>query len=94
MNRLLKQKKTADIGQIAIGDATERGKRIGYHALLLAMCIGFQELGIDRYRLHVFEENIIALSLYVKIEFWKIDSYQLIDTEQVGNKDCCGLQEK
>lgn len=37
----IKTEKTADIGQIAIGDATERGKRIGYHALLLAMCIGF-----------------------------------------------------
>ncbi len=73
----------AEIGQIIIGDESERGKGIGYKSLIIAACIGFKEMGVRRYRLRVFKENTIALNLYVKAGFQKLGSHIFADTDRV-----------
>lgn len=59
----------AEVGKIVIGDDSMRGKGIGYTSLLLAMCVGFNELCINSCKLRVFEENTVALNLYKKTGF-------------------------
>lgn len=64
-----KANRTAEIGKIQIGDSSAHGKGIGYKSFLLAMSIGFRYLSIREFHLDVHQQNIAALSIYVKAGF-------------------------
>lgn len=59
----------AEIGRIIVGDKDARGRKIGYHSFLLAMYIGFEKLGIEKYLLDVHEDNIPAKISYSRVGF-------------------------
>lgn len=67
-----------EIGKIVIGDSSKRGQGIGYRSLLMAMYIGMKKLGIDRFFLHVCEDNVAAYHLYVKTGFHQIERRKFI----------------
>ncbi len=60
---------TAEVGKIVVGDPEAKGKKIGYYALLLAMYVGYQELGIRDYFGEVHEENNAARINDMRIGF-------------------------
>lgn len=70
--------KTCEVGKIVIGDASERGKGIGYYSLLMVMCIGIQYLEIDLFKLKVCEDNCAAYSMYKKAGFEEIARHPFI----------------
>lgn len=51
---------TAEVGKIVVGDPDAAGKKIGYYALLLAMYIGYQKMGIETFLGEVHEDNMSA----------------------------------
>lgn len=61
--------KTAEIGKIQIGDVEAHGRGIGRKSFVMAMWIGFQLLGIEKFVASVHQENIAAYSNYMKIGF-------------------------
>lgn len=50
----------AEVGKIVVGDPEAKGKKIGYYGLLLAMYIGYNKLGIEKYLGEVHEDNMSA----------------------------------
>ena len=69
----------AEIGRIMIGDADARGNGYGYKALIMAMQIGFKQLGLQTFVLNVHEKNTIALHIYKRIGFIKVGSHPFDD---------------
>ena len=61
--------KKAEIGKIIIGDINGRGKGYGYLAIILAMKLGNECLGIDSYKLDCHECNLPALKTYIRAGF-------------------------
>lgn len=47
----------AEIGRIVVGDSDAKGKKIGYYALLMALYVGYERLGIETFLGEVHEEN-------------------------------------
>ncbi len=68
----------AEVGKIVIGDPAARGKKIGYYALLMAMYMGFERFGINRYTLEVHEDNMPAKINYLKSGFVEIGNHPFI----------------
>lgn len=52
--------------QIRIGDASAQGKGAGTAAVRELLRIGFEELGLHRIYLHVFQDNVRAYRCYLK----------------------------
>lgn len=50
----------AEVGKIVVGDPEAKGKKIGYYGLLLAMYVGYQEMGVNTYLGDVHEDNMSA----------------------------------
>lgn len=50
----------AEVGKIVVGDTEAKGKKIGYYALLMAMYVGYQKLGITKFLGEVHEDNKAA----------------------------------
>ena len=50
----------AEVGKIVVGDPAAKGKKIGYYALIMAMYIGYEKLGITKYLGEVHEDNMPA----------------------------------
>ena len=61
--------KVAEIGRIQIGDMEARGKGIGGKSFVLAMQIGFRQLGLEKITASVHRENAAAYKSYMKIGF-------------------------
>ena len=59
---------TAEL-QIRIGEADARGQGIGTAAVRLLLRRAFDELGLDRVGLHVFETNERAIATYARCGF-------------------------
>lgn len=55
---------TAEIGKMLIGP-NARGKKIGFNSMNLALHIGFQKLGMERFLLEVHEDNLPAKMNYL-----------------------------
>lgn len=55
--------------QIRIGDAASRGKGLGTEAVRLMCQFGFADLNLHRIFLHVFANNIRAITAYEKAGF-------------------------
>lgn len=66
-----------EIGKIVIGEDMARGNNLGEISLLMAMCAGTYNLGIDKFYLTVNEENTIALHIYEKLGFEVTGSHRL-----------------
>lgn len=60
---------TAEIGKIQIGDKDAHGRGIGKKALVMAMKVGFQKLGITKFVGEVHQENVTARTNDKKIGF-------------------------
>lgn len=67
--------KSCEVGKIMIGDASERGKGIGYYSLLMAICIGIQYLDMDVFHLNVNKDNRVAYSIYKRAGFEEIGQH-------------------
>lgn len=76
LSNIDRDKKTASVF-IVIGEDGYRGKGIGKIALNFLLEFGSSELGIQKYTLEVFKENIPAIRLYTSAGF-----------VQVGEIDC------
>lgn len=50
----------AEVGKIVVGDPDAKGKKIGYYGLLLAMYVGYEKLGIEKFLGEVHEDNMSA----------------------------------
>ena len=60
---------TAEIGKIQIGDREAHGRGIGQKALVMAMKIGFEKLGIIKFVGEVHQDNIPARTNDRKVGF-------------------------
>lgn len=57
--------------QIRIGHEAERGRGFGSDALALLVAFGFDDLNLERIYLHVFEDNVRAITAYLRAGFVK-----------------------
>lgn len=69
----------AEIGKILIGDPEAHGKGIGRISFVLAMMIGFKELGLNKIVASVSPENIPAYTNYMKIGFEICGQHDFMD---------------
>ena len=60
---------SAEVGKIVVGDPEAKGKKIGFYALLLAMHLGYQKLGIENFRGEVHEDNLPAKTIDMRLGF-------------------------
>lgn len=63
--------KSGRIGKFLIGESSARGKGIGQSVLNLLITFGFEELGLQRITLGVFDFNLSAILCYEKAGFCK-----------------------
>lgn len=72
-----KESKTAEFGRLIIDKESVEEKGLGYDATMCACSIGFEQLGLNKILLEVFEENISAIKTYQKAGFDFINSDKL-----------------
>lgn len=58
-----------EVGRIVIGEPSAHGQGIGYRALLLAIAIAVNKLGVRKVRLDVHVDNVPARRIYDKAGF-------------------------
>jgi RimJ/RimL family protein N-acetyltransferase len=61
----------AGVSRVLIGESAARGKGYGEQMMRRAMAIGFDELGLHRLELNVYDFNQPAIRLYEKLGFVK-----------------------
>lgn len=66
--------KSAEFGKILIGDVEAHGKGVGYNAIHAVLDIAFNELGLEKVFLHVYDNNKVAVHLYDKVGFKTVSS--------------------
>lgn len=71
------ESKTAEFGRLIIDKETAKEKGLGYDATMCACTIGFEQIGLNKILLEVFEENISAIKTYQKACFDFIKSEKL-----------------
>lgn len=64
-------KNEAVIGRFIIGDPNHRGSGIGTMALRKSVQIGFEQFGLKRIKLNVFDTNKYAIRCYESVGFTK-----------------------
>ncbi|MCM1188415.1 MAG: GNAT family N-acetyltransferase [bacterium] len=72
------EKEVCKVGKIVIGDATERGRNLGYRSLLLAMKVAIVKLSVQKFRLQVCEDNAAAYRIYEKAGFHEIGRHAFV----------------
>lgn len=75
--------KSGRVGRVLIGEQDLRGRGIGQLALQKIISIGFEEFGLHRISLGVFDFNQSAIRCYEKVGFVK--EGLLRDSRKVGN---------
>lgn len=70
------EENSAELGKIMVGDSEAHGRKIGYNAVIGALKIAFEDIGLKKVRLTVFEENSKALYIYQKAGFLTKRSYE------------------
>ena len=63
---------SAHTGKIVIGDKEAKGYGLGFWGWALAIHIGFQKLGISKYKAEAHEENIASQKTIKKLGFQKV----------------------
>lgn len=71
--------KNAEIGKLVIGDASARGRHIGYSSIVMAMQIGYEFIGIENYSLDCHENNIAALKNYLRAGYKEVRKHTFIN---------------
>lgn len=71
------ESKTAEFGRLLIDKEAVKKKGLGYDATMCACSIGFEQLGLNKILLEVFEENISAIKTYQKAGFDFTNSQEL-----------------
>lgn len=66
-----------EFGKILIGDPDAHGKGIGFNSLIAVLSIAFEQLNMESVFLHVFEENIPAVTIYKRAGFSVTESHLL-----------------
>ncbi len=72
----------AEIGRFMIGDLEYRGRGYGYQSFLMAIKMGFVNIGLECLELNVHEKNIAALNIYKKIGF-SINGFHYFNEEGI-----------
>ncbi|MCM1096820.1 MAG: GNAT family N-acetyltransferase [Ruminococcus flavefaciens] len=72
------EKEVCKVGKIVIGDATERGRNLGYRSLLLAMKAAIIKLDIQKFMLQVCEDNAAAYRIYQKAGFHETGRHDFV----------------
>ena len=62
---------SVEVGKIMVGDPDAHGLHVALHALEAVMEVAVQHLGIKRFYLHVFKNNLPALITYKRVGFKK-----------------------
>ncbi len=84
LGRIDRENKSARIGKVLVGDQNVRGKGIGQQMMKEVLRIAFDELGLHRVTLGVFDFNKSAIACYEKIGFKK--EGLLRDSSKYGNE--------
>lgn len=71
LGRIDRENCSARIGKILVGNKTTRGKGVGEQMINKILCIAFDELGLHRVSLGVFDFNASAIRCYEKSGFVK-----------------------
>lgn len=85
LNTIDERHRTCEL-QIRIGDAGARGMGYGSQAVSLLVKYAFQDLGLERVQVHVFETNQRAIRVYERVGFKRegvLRQAALIDSERV-----------
>ncbi|MGE4272458.1 MAG: GNAT family N-acetyltransferase [Desulfitobacterium sp.] len=68
-----KNAQIAEFGRFFIGEADAHGKGYGIQAAKMACNIAFEQMGLEKLLLEVFEDNLPAYKIYKKIGFHEYD---------------------
>lgn len=69
LNSINYRHKFATVSRVLVGEPSARGKGVGEQMMRRVMEIGFDELGLHRLELVVFDFNQAAIRLYEKVGF-------------------------
>ena len=84
LGRIDRENKSARIGKVLVGDQNVRGKGFGQQMMKDVLRMAFDELGLHRVTLGVFDFNKSAVACYEKIGFKK--EGLLRDSSKHGNE--------
>lgn len=84
LNKINLRNSSATVGRVLLGEPELRGKGIGTQMVRKVLQIGFDQLGLHRIDLGVFDFNLAAIACYEKIGFVK-EGY-LRECAKVGNE--------
>jgi len=71
LNNITWTHRSASIARVLVGDPAARGKGYGEQMMRKIMQLGFEELGLHRLELNVYDFNEPAIRLYEKLGFVK-----------------------
>ncbi|MCP3027056.1 GNAT family N-acetyltransferase [Halobacillus sp. A5] len=83
LGKIDRTNESARVGKVLVGDKNVRGKGIGQQMMTEILKIAFDELGLHRVSLGVFDFNSSAIGCYVKAGFKK--EGLLRDSRKIGN---------
>jgi RimJ/RimL family protein N-acetyltransferase len=69
--RIDRDNKSARIGKVLVGKSLERGNGYGQEMIKAVLHIGFEQLGLHRISLGVFDFNLSAIKCYEKSGFFR-----------------------
>ncbi|CDQ20056.1 GNAT family N-acetyltransferase [Halobacillus karajensis] len=84
LGKIDRTNKSARVGKVLVGDKSVRGKGIGQQIMTEILKIAFDELGLHRVSLGVFDFNSSAIACYEKAGFKK--EGLLRDSRRIGNE--------
>ncbi len=84
LSNIDRKNRSASVIRVLVGPETLRGKGIGAEIMQVVLHIGFEQLGLHRLYLHVFDFNRSAIRCYEKTGFHQ--EGRLRDTHRVGSK--------
>lgn len=84
--------KTAYIGRVLVGEHLARGQGVGTMMILNALNYGFNDIGLDKILLRVFDFNVPAVKCYKNIGFKIIDTVET-DIKNNGKRAKCYVME-
>lgn len=71
LGKIDRKNKSARVGKVLVGDKNTRGKGIGKQMIREVLRIAFDDLGLHRVSLGVFDFNLTAIACYEKVGFIK-----------------------
>jgi RimJ/RimL family protein N-acetyltransferase len=84
LSNINRRSRSAAISCVLIGDPDARGKGIGAQMIRRVLEIGFDELGLHRIQLSVFDFNTTAIACYEQVGFVKEGLHR--ETSRIGDE--------